>query len=76
MCRTLWAPSLAIVRLQWPAVLEEVDERSVFQTEDNTQRAVVYVARACRLACAIGHGRRARHPDAGSHATLRSRAHQ
>ena len=33
-------------------------------------------ARACRLACAIGHGRRARHPDSGSHATSRSRAHQ
>ena len=34
-------PSLAIVRLQWPDVLEEVDERSAFQTEDATQRAVV-----------------------------------
>ena len=34
-------------------------------------------ARACRLACAIGHGRRARHPDSGSHATSRScAAHQ
>ena len=33
-------------------------------------------ARACRLACAIGHGRRARHLDSGSRATSRSRAHQ
>ena len=33
-------------------------------------------ARACRLACVIGHGRRARHPDSGSRATSRSRAHQ
>ena len=33
-------------------------------------------ARACRLACAIGHGRRARHPDSGSRATSLSRAHQ
>ena len=41
MCKTLWASSLAIVRLQWPDVLEEVDERSAFQTEDGTQRAVV-----------------------------------
>ena len=40
MCKTLWVPSLAIVRLQWPDVLEEVDERSAFQTEDATQRAV------------------------------------
>ena len=32
--------------------------------------------RACRLACAIGHGRRARHLDSGSRATSRSRAHQ
>ena len=31
-------------------------------------------ARACRLACAIGHGRRARHLDSGSRATSRSRA--
>ena len=29
-----------------------------------------------RLACAIGHGRRARHPDSGSRATSRSRTHQ
>ena len=41
MGKTLWVPSLAIVRLQWPDVLEEVDERSAFQTEDATQRAVV-----------------------------------
>jgi hypothetical protein len=34
MCKTMWVPSLAIVRLQWPDVLEEVDERSTFQTED------------------------------------------
>ena len=33
-------------------------------------------ARACRLACAIGHARRARYPDSGSRATSRSRAHQ
>ena len=33
-------------------------------------------ARACRFACAIGHGRRARHLDSGSRATSRSRAHQ
>ena len=33
-------------------------------------------ARECRLACAIGHGRRARHPDSGIRATSRSRAHQ
>ena len=33
-------------------------------------------ARACRLACAIGHGKRARHLDSGSRATSRSRAHQ
>ena len=31
-------------------------------------------ALACRAACAIGHGRRTRHPDSGSRATLRSRA--
>ena len=41
MCKTMWVPSLAIVRLQWPDVLEEVDERSTFPTEDATQRAVV-----------------------------------
>ena len=41
MCKTLWVPSLAITRLQWPDVLEEVDERSTFQTEDATQHAVV-----------------------------------
>ena len=41
MGKTLWVPSLATVRLQWPDVLEEIDERSVFQTEDATQRAVV-----------------------------------
>ena len=33
-------------------------------------------ARECRLACAIEHGRRARHPDSGIRATSRSRAHQ
>ena len=33
-------------------------------------------AHACRLACAIGHGRRARHLDSGSRATSRSRPHQ
>ena len=47
---------------------------------DFAVRAVVArahdTARAYRLACAIGHGRRARHPDSGSRATLRSRAHQ
>ena len=41
MCKTLWEPTLALVRLQWPDVLEEVDERSAFQTEEATQRAVV-----------------------------------
>ena len=34
-------PSLALVRLQWSDVFEEVDDRSTFQTEDATQRAVV-----------------------------------
>ena len=34
------------------------------------------MARACRLTCAIGYGRRARHLDSGSRATSRSRAHQ
>ena len=34
------------------------------------------MSRACRLACVIGHGRRARHPNSGSRATSRSRAHQ
>ena len=33
-------------------------------------------ARACRITFAIGHGSRARHPDPGSRATSRSRAHQ
>ena len=33
-------------------------------------------ARACHLACAIGHNRRARHSDSGSCATSRSPAHQ
>ena len=33
-------------------------------------------ARACRLAYAIGHGRRERHLDFASRATSRSRAHQ
>ena len=33
-------------------------------------------AREWRLACAIGHDKRARHPDPGIRATSRSRAHQ
>ena len=30
MCKTMWVASLAIVRLQWPDDLEEVDECSTF----------------------------------------------
>ena len=37
----MWLPSMATVRLQWPDVLEEIDERSAFQTEDPAKRAVV-----------------------------------
>ena len=33
-------------------------------------------ARACRLACAVGHGRRARHPDSGYRATSQSYVNQ
>ena len=48
-------PSLAIVRLQWPGVLEEVGERSawIFQTEDATQRAVVIRDRPAVLLLAL-----------------------
>ena len=53
MCKTMWAPSLAVVRLQWPDVLEEVDERSTFHTEDATQRAVVICDRFAVLLLAL-----------------------
>ena len=38
---TTWAPELASVRLSWPDLLLDVDDRVAFQTEDAALRAVV-----------------------------------
>ena len=41
LVKTTWAPELALVRLSWPDLLLDVDDRVAFQTEDAALRAVV-----------------------------------
>ena len=41
LVKTTWAPELASVRLSWPDLLLDVDDRVAFQTEDAALRAVV-----------------------------------
>ena len=41
LVKTTWAPELASVRLAWPDLLLDVDDRVAFQTEDAARRAVV-----------------------------------
>jgi hypothetical protein len=41
LVKTTWAPELASVRLTWPELLLDVDDRVAFQTEDAARRAVV-----------------------------------
>ena len=40
LVKTTWAPELASVRLSWPDLLLDVDDRVAFQTEDASLRAV------------------------------------
>lgn len=55
LSKTMWIPSLSIARLQWPDVLEEVDERNAFQTEDAAKRAVVIRDRFSVLLLSMPH---------------------
>ena len=41
LVKTTWVPELASVRLAWPELLLDVDDRAAFQIEDAARRAVV-----------------------------------